>query len=166
MALQVNDLKTMELYLEGVLGRADHHAKTVGAIALAIVGAVLWKKDPEPVRVRTYAGKTANILWVRINGKRYALAYNHHNSWEPAPAVWWPLRTRPSIPRWAIAVKILVFLALIARLRGGGWCPIPPGNRAVGTSIFIDAQKDLDGSRLSRERRDAFGKSTWPISAV
>jgi hypothetical protein len=77
MPLTVADLKTLESYLDGVMNRSDHHAETVGAIALALIGAVLWKKDPEPIKVKTYAGKAANILWVQIHGKRYALAYNH-----------------------------------------------------------------------------------------
>ena len=78
MSLTVADLDTLESYLNGVLNRSQHHAQTVGAIALALIGAVLWRKDPEPVEVRTYAGGTANILWFHVSGNRYALAYNHH----------------------------------------------------------------------------------------
>ena len=77
MPLQVADLETLELYLGGVLNRSEHHAQTVGAIALALIGAVLWKKDDVPIEVRTYGDKTANILWVQIGGLKYALAYNH-----------------------------------------------------------------------------------------
>jgi hypothetical protein len=77
MSLTVADLETLEGYLAGVLDRSEHHAETVGAIALALIGAVLWRKDAEPIEVRTYDGKTANILWVQISGQRYALAYNH-----------------------------------------------------------------------------------------
>jgi hypothetical protein len=79
MPIQVADLKTLELYLDGVMNRSEHHAKTVGGIALALLGAILWKKDDEPVEVRTYDGRPANILWVQISGQRYALAYNHHD---------------------------------------------------------------------------------------
>lgn len=78
MTLQVADLETLERYLDGVMNRSGHHATTVGAIALALLGAVLWKKDDAPVEVRTYDGRPANILWVQISGDRYALAYNHH----------------------------------------------------------------------------------------
>jgi hypothetical protein len=78
MSLQVADLETLERYLDGVMNRSEHHAATVGAIALALLGAVLWKKDDAPVEVRTYDGRPANILWVQIAGTRYALAYNHH----------------------------------------------------------------------------------------
>lgn len=78
MSLTVGDLETLESYLSGVMNRSEHHANTVGATALALIGAVLWKKDDVPIEVRTYDGRTANILWVQINGQRYALAYNHH----------------------------------------------------------------------------------------
>jgi CII-binding regulator of phage lambda lysogenization HflD len=78
MALSVSDLETLETYLNGVMNRSQHHAETVGAVALALIGAVLWKKDNgEPIKVRTRSGSTANVLWVEINGNRYALVYNH-----------------------------------------------------------------------------------------
>jgi Integron cassette protein VCH_CASS1 chain len=75
--LTVADLDTLESYLAGVIDRSDHHAQTVGAIALALIGAVLWKKDSEPIEVRTQDGSAKNVLWVHISGHRYALAYNH-----------------------------------------------------------------------------------------
>jgi len=78
MPINVADLGTLEQYLAGVMNRSDHHAQTVGAIALALLGAVLWKKDADTtIEVRTYDGAPANILWVQISGQRYALAYNH-----------------------------------------------------------------------------------------
>jgi len=78
MPLQVADLDTLERYLDGVMNRSEHHAQMVGGIALALLGAVLWKKDDAPLEVKTYDGRPANILWVQIAGQRYALAYNHH----------------------------------------------------------------------------------------
>jgi len=77
MPLTVADLDTLEIYLSGVMNRSEHHADTVGAVALTLIGAILWKKDAEPIEVKTYDGKPANILWVQIGGRRYALAYNH-----------------------------------------------------------------------------------------
>jgi len=74
--MTVADLETLETYLDGVMNRSEHHAETVGAIALALIGAVLWRKDPEPIEVRTCDGRPANILWMQISGRRYALAYN------------------------------------------------------------------------------------------
>jgi len=77
MPLTVADLGTLEEYLAGVMNRSGHHAQTVGAVAL--IGAVLWKKDADTaIEVRTYDGAPANVLWVQMAGRRYALAYNHH----------------------------------------------------------------------------------------
>jgi hypothetical protein len=79
MPLAVGDPETLKMYLDGVMNRSEHHAKTVGAIALALIGAILWKKDAAPIEVKTYDGKPANILWVHIGGRKYALAYNHED---------------------------------------------------------------------------------------
>src|SRR5689334_11023296 len=77
MPLTVADLDTLLDYFSGVMNRT-HHAPNVNAIALALLGAVLWKKDDgAPIEVRTYGGSTANVLWVQIAGIRYAIAYNH-----------------------------------------------------------------------------------------
>jgi len=77
MPISVDDVATLETYLQGVMNRSKHHAETVGAIALALLGAVLWRKDEKPLEVRRYAGGPANIVWFEVAGNRYALAYNH-----------------------------------------------------------------------------------------
>jgi hypothetical protein len=77
MSQSVEEVSELQQYLQGVLGRADHHADRVNEIVLALVGAILWRKDPEPIRVMTHKGQTANALWVGIGGKKYALSYNH-----------------------------------------------------------------------------------------
>jgi hypothetical protein len=77
MPISVDDVATLETYLQGVINRSEHHAETVGAIALALLGAVLWRKDGKPLEVRRYAGEPANIVWFEVDGNRYALAYNH-----------------------------------------------------------------------------------------
>jgi hypothetical protein len=77
MPLTVADLDTLLEYFNGVMSRT-HHAPNVNAIALALLGAVLWKKDEDShIEVRTYAGSTANVLWVQMAGIKYALVYNH-----------------------------------------------------------------------------------------
>ena len=43
---------------------------------LTLAGAVIWRATQD-IEVRTYNEETANILWLTINGHRYALAYNH-----------------------------------------------------------------------------------------
>ena len=79
MALTIDSLRRLNEYITGVMDRADHHGQNVNEIALAIAGAIIWKVTDEDVQVRTYSGQTANVLWVVINGNRYALAYNHQN---------------------------------------------------------------------------------------
>jgi hypothetical protein len=59
--------------------RADHHAGSVNEIALAIAGAIVWRKDAEPIKVMAHAGDMKNVLWVKISGQRYAFSYNHQS---------------------------------------------------------------------------------------
>lgn len=76
MPLEVASIDMLQEYLCGVLGRADHHAEAVQDIALALVGAVVWRKVGT-LEVRTYAGGPANIIWFHTEKSRYALAFNH-----------------------------------------------------------------------------------------
>ena len=78
MSLTVTEIEELRAYLKGVMDRADHHAGNVNEIALALVGAILWRKnDDEPIKVMVREGETTNVLWVRIGQKRYAFSYNH-----------------------------------------------------------------------------------------
>lgn len=77
MPTAVTDVAILQRYLEGVLARADHHAENVMHIALAITGAIVWRKDPDPIRVLERDGEMKNVLWVSISGQRYAFTYDH-----------------------------------------------------------------------------------------
>lgn len=78
MALTVTEIEELRAYLNGVMNRADHHAGAVNEIALALAGAILWRKnDEEPIKVMVRDGHTTNVLWVRIGSTRYAFSYNH-----------------------------------------------------------------------------------------
>lgn len=78
MALTVTEIEDLRAYISGVMDRADHHADQVNEIALALTGAILWRKeDSEPIKVMAQHGETKNALWVRIGGVRYAFSYNH-----------------------------------------------------------------------------------------
>lgn len=73
--INVNELQQ---YLTGASDRAEHHAQNVNQVILALAGAVvLFKDHDEDIRVKTYRGNLANVIWVKINGIRYALSYNH-----------------------------------------------------------------------------------------
>jgi len=78
MPLTLNTVDEFQEYLQGVIERASHHATNVRNAVLALAGAVVLFKDAEqPLTVRTHAGSPANILWVYVGGRRFALAYNH-----------------------------------------------------------------------------------------
>lgn len=62
------------------MDRADHHAGNVNEIALALAGAIVWRKDDTPIRVMARDGEMKNVLWVSINSVRYALSYNHETN--------------------------------------------------------------------------------------
>jgi len=80
MPAQIQDVDLLQDYIEGVMTRADHHAGAVKEIVLALAGAIVWKKDADPIEVYAKDGEMKNVLWVRINGNRYAFSYNHIDS--------------------------------------------------------------------------------------
>jgi len=75
MAIHIDSITKLQEYLQGVLGRADHHAKNVEGVALALLGAVIWKSNE--IKVREYAGRPANMIWFKVGGKEYLMKYNH-----------------------------------------------------------------------------------------
>jgi hypothetical protein len=77
MAITATDVQTLHDYAEGVMGRAEHHAGEVKAIALALLGGIVWRADPGSISIKQYDGGLANVLWLTVANKRYALAYNH-----------------------------------------------------------------------------------------
>lgn len=77
MAITADDVAVLHKYAEGVMGRADHHAGQVKAVALALLGGIIWRADPGSIEIKQYNGALANVLWAMIGGKRYAFAYNH-----------------------------------------------------------------------------------------
>lgn len=76
MPRTVSNIDVLQEYISGVMERAEHHAGNVEEIALAIGGALIWRKDG-PIKVYEREGKMTNALWVTIGGKKYALSYNH-----------------------------------------------------------------------------------------
>lgn len=77
MAKSVTDIDELQRYMLGVMARADHHAGEVNEIALALAGAIVWKKDDQTIKVMSRDGETKNVLWVNIGGNKYAFSYNH-----------------------------------------------------------------------------------------
>lgn len=79
MAQDITDIEILKKYISQVIRKAEHHANNVENIVLALVGAIIWKKDDDPIEVLTRDGKMKNVLWVKINGQKYAFSYNHDN---------------------------------------------------------------------------------------
>jgi hypothetical protein len=77
MPAAIADVDALQEYLKGVLARANHHAGNVREVALALAGAIVWRKDDEPIEVMAHSGDFKNVLWVKIGGTRYAFCYNH-----------------------------------------------------------------------------------------
>jgi hypothetical protein len=77
MPQHVTDIGVLRDYIRGVMDRADHHAQSVSKVALTIAGAVIWRKDDEPLEVMARQGEMKNVLWFKVNGQRYAISYNH-----------------------------------------------------------------------------------------
>ena len=77
MAQKIEQITKLKEYIKGVLDRADHHAEKVNEVILTLIGAIIWKKDEEPIEVLTQSGDMKNVLWVKINSTKYAFSYNH-----------------------------------------------------------------------------------------
>ena len=43
----VASVDVLQLYIQGVMARAEHHANKVDEVGLAIAGAVVWRKEGE-----------------------------------------------------------------------------------------------------------------------
>ena len=68
------ELDELQRHLAPVLtGRADPQAGEVGPAVLALLGTILWRKDPGPVEVRG-----PGMAWVSLGGERYLLRYDTH----------------------------------------------------------------------------------------
>ena len=80
MAKEITDIEILQKYLEGVMERSEHHANEVNEIVLALIGAVIWKKNNKPIKVKEYAGELANVIWWHSkDGNKYAFRYDHKN---------------------------------------------------------------------------------------
>jgi len=78
MPVHVDDIARLQEYLQGVFQRAGHHGQNVREVVVPLVGAIVLFKDPDSeIRVMTREGSMANVLWVHIDGTRYAFAYEH-----------------------------------------------------------------------------------------
>jgi hypothetical protein len=78
MPIQLNDIETLQDYTVGLMARAEHHAKQVRAIILAMLGGIIWRVDPGSIEIRYHDGNLANALcWNSRSGGKYACTYDH-----------------------------------------------------------------------------------------
>lgn len=75
--VRIDDVDALKAYIDGVMKRAAHHAGNVDGIALALAGAIVWRKDADSIEVMARDGETKNVLWSKIGGQKYAFSYNH-----------------------------------------------------------------------------------------
>jgi hypothetical protein len=78
MAIALKSVDALQEHLRGVLEHADRQAGGINEVLLAVIGGILWRKNPgEPVRVGDKNGAGGNIIWFRIGAQRYALLYKY-----------------------------------------------------------------------------------------
>ena len=82
MPIKADDIDTLHKYAVGVMNRSDHHAENVGAVALTLLGGVIWRAKPGSIKIREYDGKLANVVWwtSEFTEQKYAVSYNHKTS--------------------------------------------------------------------------------------
>ena len=74
----LSSIDELKKYFSPLMGRAEHHAKMVDEVVLSLMGAIIATKDEgTDIQVRERNGHAANLLWVYINGHRYAFCYTH-----------------------------------------------------------------------------------------
>ena len=62
MPIHANDVETLHDFAVGVMARAGHHASQVRAIALAMLGGIIWRVEPGSIEIRFHEGNLANAL--------------------------------------------------------------------------------------------------------
>lgn len=80
MATKIDTVNTLQRYFKGVVKRANCHAHEVSGLIYKLLGAVIYLKDEDSFIEVRGNDKTGNILWVCINGQRYAFRYEHANN--------------------------------------------------------------------------------------
>ncbi|WP_343304412.1 hypothetical protein AAHN97_22795 [Chitinophaga niabensis] len=74
----IQSMNALNEYLNGVMNRANHHAKNVNEVALTIAGAIVWR-GTEDIKVRGEKSRGAgNKLWFYVKDRRYVLSYNQY----------------------------------------------------------------------------------------
>lgn len=79
MPIHADDVETLNEITVGFMARGQHEASRVRGIALAILGAIIWRVDAGSIEIRPGAGKLANALRrISVSGREYVCTYNQH----------------------------------------------------------------------------------------
>jgi hypothetical protein len=80
MSIPITSMQLLHTYAVGVMNRANCHAPNVDQIYPAIWGWIMCKHLAGTIKVKSYNGSPANILWwtSALTGNHYACAYNHN----------------------------------------------------------------------------------------
>jgi hypothetical protein len=77
MPIKADDVQTLHRYAEAVMERVAHHAGNVGAVALALLGAIVWRAEEGSIAIRPYGAKLGNVLHATINNRNFSFRYEH-----------------------------------------------------------------------------------------
>ena len=80
MPANIKTINDLQLYMNGVLERASHHANGVKIVFYALVGFVMHKAESDSIIVRTESGDMKNVVKARINDKPYFFGFVHDDS--------------------------------------------------------------------------------------
>jgi Integron cassette protein VCH_CASS1 chain len=79
MPIHADDVETLHDFAVGVMARGQHDAPKVRAVALAILGGIIWRVDPGSIEIRFGERNLGNALrWISGSGREYVCTYNHH----------------------------------------------------------------------------------------
>jgi hypothetical protein len=73
----VETIEELSGYFQGVIQRSKHHAKEVSEVIYPLVGVILEKADKGSIKYMVRNGSPCNVLWAKINEKKYVFTYNH-----------------------------------------------------------------------------------------
>ena len=80
MPVVISDIDTLQEYMQNLFKNVEHHAIEVRDVVLTVAGLILLFKDRDKeITVHRGRGKQvmASVLWVWINGERYAFSFCH-----------------------------------------------------------------------------------------
>ena len=81
MARRLTTNNQIDVFINKVIGKANHHAPGVAQIILPLSQVVRARLNLAQDRVEVYErlGQMARTCWVTLGGNKYVFSYNHHD---------------------------------------------------------------------------------------